>query len=229
MMGQSYVATVPRDLNGDGRIDFLLNKFEGQATALRAETTVYLTNAKGEIPRKGLKLKPEGNRAAGALAVDLNQDGKEDLVTASAQFNVWSVVRALLKRQAQVTFAFYLHHARGYRLNQPDFTREISFRFDLNNLEIDGVLPTLNGDFNGDGFPDAIYARNRRTLTVLIQHPKEKKSFSAVPSGTYDVSVPRAFTVGDLNGDKKSDVVLFEKRAAGNRKVSVLLNSGVLK
>ena len=226
---QSHVVTSVVDLNGDGRTDFVLNKFQGEATNLRAETTLYMTDTNGTIPQNGIQLKPPGNRAAGALPIDLNRDGKKDLVVASSQFNVWAVVRALVKRQVQVNFSFFMFHSDGYHLEKSDFEREISFRFDLNDLAIEGVLPSLDGDFNGDGYPDALYARDRRGLTVLIQKPDSKEPFSEVPSGQYDVSAPRFLRIGDLNGDRLSDVILYEKRSTGNRKVSVLINSGNLK
>lgn len=225
---QSYVVTVPQDLNGDGQTDFLVNKFQGQATSLQAKTTIYLTDPKGRVPAKGIELKARGNRAAGAVPIDINQDGKQDLGVASSQFNVWAVVRALIKKRVKIWFSFYLYHPEGYHLKKPDFEREISFRFSLIDLDIEGFFPNLDGDFNGDGYPDALYARDRKQLTVLLQDPKKKERFPAVPSGTYDVSVPRQFRIGDLNGDKRTDVVLYERRSQGNRKVIVLLNSGIL-
>jgi hypothetical protein len=226
---QSYVVTAPDDLNGDGRMDFVVNKFQGEAASLRAETTLFLTGADGTVPEKGISLAPRGNRTAGALAIDLNRDGKKDLVAASSQFNAWAVVKALVQHQADVSFSFYYFHGDGYHLDRPDFEREISFRFNLADLAIEGMLPTLEGDFNGDGYPDALYARDRKTLTILIQKPGEKDPFAPVPSGTYDVPVARLWRVADVNGDGKSDVVFYDRRSAGNRRVTLLVNAGRLR
>ncbi len=228
---QGYVVTRPVDLNGDGQTDFLVNKFKGQTTSFKAETTLFLTDATGKIPKKGLKLQPEGNRAAGAVNVDLNQDGKVDLAVASSHFSVWAAIKALMQGQVLVQFSFYLYDSgksQGYELDRPDFVREVDFGFDLTDLQIKGLLPTLEGDFNGDGYPDALYARNRKRLSVLIQKPGKADLFPSVPSGTYDVSVPRKFRVGDVTGDGKSDVVLYGSRSSANRKVTVLLNRGIL-
>lgn len=225
---QGYAVTLPEDLDGDGHTDFLVNKFQGPPTALQAQTTVFMTKPNGEIPTSGVRLKPQGNRAAGAIAVDFNKDGKKDLAVASSQFNAWAIVRALLQKQVSVSFAFYLYHSDGYHLDQPDFDRDISFGFDLSNAEISGLLPTLDGDFNGDGFPDALYARDRKELTILLQKSNEKNRFSPVPSAILEITVPRSLRVGDLNGDKRSDIVLFDTRSAGNTKVTVLANRGTL-
>lgn len=225
---QSYVVALPEDLNGDGRSDFVVSKFKGQAASLVAQTHLYVTQDDGSIPKKGLFVPPRGNRAAGVLPIDLNRNGKKDLVVASSQFNTWSIIKAVVQREIDVNFSFYYLHPDGYRLVKPDFEREISFTFNLSDLFIDGMLPTLDGDFNGDGFVDALYARDRKQVTVLLQQPKSKALFAPVPSGTYDVPVLRLWRVGDLNGDKKSDVVLYDRRSKKNRRVTVLTNRGNL-
>ncbi|HLG19501.1 MAG TPA: VCBS repeat-containing protein [Bdellovibrionota bacterium] len=225
---QSYVVTVPEDLDGDGRTDFLVNKFQGAATALRAQTTLFFTDSNGNAPEKGLVLKPPGNRAAGALSIDINKDNRKDLAVASSQFNAWAIVRALIQHRVNVTFSLYLARPDGYKLDHPDFEREISFRFNLEDAEIEGLLPTLEGDFNGDGYVDALYARDRRQLSILIQKPNSKDLLPSSPSGTYDIAVPRQFRIGDLNGDGKSDIVLFDRRSSGNQRFTVLVNNGRL-
>ena len=227
--GQTHVVMRALDLNQDGRTDFLLNKFKGAAASLTAETTIHLTTSAGQIEKKGLKIEPEGNRAAGAIPIDLNLDGKMELAVASSQFDAWAIAKALLQRQVKVTFGFYFFHGDGYRFKQPDFTRDISFGFDLSDLDIEGILPTLEGDFNGDRYPDVLYAKNRRALTVLIQKPNQKDLFAAAPSGEYAVAVKRKFRLGDLNGDGKSDVVMYDRKSQSNQKITVLINSGALK
>lgn len=227
--GQSHVILTPVDLDADGRTDFVLNKFKGAATSLSAETTVHRTRADGQIDLKGEKLQPQGNRAAGAIPVDVNRDGKLDLAVASSQFNAWAIARALTQGQVKVQFAFYYHHADGYRMAQADFTREILFGFDLGDLDIEGLLPSLEGDFNGDGYPDVFYARDRKSVTVLVQHPRQPEIFAAVPSGEFEVTVQRKVRIGDLDGDGKSDVVLYDRRAQTNRKFTVLLSTGALR
>ncbi|MFH1263590.1 MAG: VCBS repeat-containing protein [Pseudomonadota bacterium] len=227
--GQSYALAIPSDLNNDGRTDFVVTKFQGETTSLRADTEVFMTGSDGKIPEKGVHLAPRGNRAAGALPIDLDRSGKKTLVVASSTFNAWAVVKALIQRTTDVNFAFYSLHPDGYHLDKPDYEREISFRFDLFDLFIDGMLPTLEGDFNGDGYPDALYARDRKGITVLLQNPKAKEPFPSVPSAVYEVPVSRLWRVGDLDGDGKSDIVLYDRRSAGNRKVTVLMNAGKMR
>ncbi len=217
--GRSFVVTFPRDLNGDGITDFLVNKFKGSVTSMQAETRIFFADAKGKFEKEGTLLKPEGNRAAGAFPIDFDIDGRVDLAVASAQYNVWAVIKALLQKSVTVHFSLYRYSERGYG-EKADWTRDISFRFNLQEGEIDGLFPTLEGDFNADGFPDALYARNRHELTVLLQ---KDGSFPGVPNGTYDVSVPQYIKVGNLNEDDQSDVILFDTKTKKNQTLTVLL------
>jgi hypothetical protein len=227
---QAYVETSAEDLNKDGHIDFVANKFRGSATSLQAETTLFYTKADGMIDiANAKKIEPTANRTGGALVSDFNKDGWKDLVVASTQYNAWAIIRALLRKQVNVNFSFYMGSSAGFRLNAPDFTKEVSFQFDLNDGQIDGLLPSLDGDFNGDGYADVFFARNPRAVTLLIQQPKEKEFYSVSLGRNYEVDVLRKYRIGDLNGDGKSDVVMYDSRSAKNRQFTVLLNSGALR
>ncbi len=225
---QGYAATVPADLNHDGRTDFVVNKFTGATTSLTAETMLYLTTSTGEIPEKGIPLKPEGNRAGGAIVSDFNRDGFTDLVVASSHFNAWAIVRALLRKTAEIQFSFYLGNEKGMNLDEPVLRREISYRFNLSDAELDGILPTLDGDFNGDGLPDVAYSSDRRGVSILLQKKGNHDFFGEYPTTTIPLTVPRSMAVGDLNGDKRSDIVLYDSRSSGNRTILFLINQGNL-
>lgn len=229
--GIHYIVNRPVDLNGDGRTDFLINKFMGTGTAFRAQNSYYITEKDGTIPTVGKKIKIDSKKAAGALVVDLDNNNKQDFIVVSAMFNVWSMVRALMKRQVLMEFDFYKYKTddHPYDFNKADLHQEVLFDFHLGDLFIDGILPTLDGDFNGDGYPDVFYARNRDTLSFMIQDPKATPFFPAQPSAVYPFKVPRKYRVGDLNGDRKDDLVFFNTRENKNKSFTVLMNQGQMK
>lgn len=229
--GVHYIVNRPVDLNGDGQTDFLINKFMGTGTAFRAQNYYYMTNKDGSIPATGKQIKVDPKKASGALVVDLDHDGKQDFIVVSAMFNVWAMVRALMKRQVVMEFDFYKfkNDQTPYDFGHPDLHQEVLFDFHLGDLFIDGILPTLDGDFNGDGYPDVFYARNRETLSFLIQDPKSSSIFPAQPSGVFQFKVPRKYRVGDLDGDGKDDLIFFNTRENKNKSFTVLTNQGLLK
>jgi hypothetical protein len=229
--GIHYIVNRPVDLNGDGQTDFLINKFMGTGTAFRAQNTYYITGKDGVIPAVGKQIKTDGKKASGALVMDLDKDGKQDFVVVSTSFTPWAMVRALMKRQVLLEFDFYKYKtdANPYDFDHADLHQEVLFDFHLGDLFIDGILPTLDGDFNGDGFPDVFYARNREGLSFMIQNPKATPFYPTQPTAVFPFKVPRKYRVGDLNGDGKDDLVFFNTREEKNRSFTVLMNQGLLK
>lgn len=229
--GIHYIVNRPVDLNGDGQTDFLINKFMGTGTAFRAQNYYYITGKNGEIPTVGKLVKIDKTRASGALVVDLDHDRKQDIVVVSTSFTAWAMVRALMKRQVLLEFDFYKYKSddNPYDFDHANLHQEVLFDFSLGDMFIDGILPSLDGDFNGDGYPDVFYGRNRDSLSFFIQDPKNPDFYPTQPSGVFSYKVPRKYRIGDFNGDGKDDLVFFNTRENKNRSFTVLMNEGRLK
>lgn len=223
-----YVLNDPVDLNGDGRTDFLLNEFHGTGINVESRSFYYLTDASGKIPSKGKEIPFPSKKISGALVRDISQNGKQDFVIASSALNVWSMIRALTKNQIEVRFEMFMlgDDQDDYDFETPDVVREILFDFSLGDFFIDGILPTLEGDYNGDGYPDVMYATNPREMTFLIQEPNAKERFSMVPTDLFEVKIKPKYRVGDITGDGLSDFVFFSTRAGENEAFTMLVNNG---
>lgn len=225
--GTFYLINEPVDLNGDGRTDFLINKTQGVGTSFRSKSYYYMTGADGKIPTTPKAVPFPKKKISGAMVRDLTNNGKQDFVVVSSVLSAWSMVRAITKRQLEVSFAVHLlkDGQADYNFVKADVNRSILFDFSLRDFFIDGILPTLEGDFNGDGYPDVMYASNPKALSFLIQKPKAADLFGSRPA-EYKMKLPKKHRIGDITGDGKSDLVFFSTRAGKNQTFKVLVNTG---
>lgn len=68
-----------------------------------------------------------------------------------------------------------------------------------------GALVNCTGDLNGDGLRDIVVHDRRDRLSVYLNRGGH---FNKTPSSTIAVDHPGAFSLMDLNGDGKSDVIV---------------------
>ena len=112
---------------------------------------------------------------------DLNGDGKPDLVTANDE--------------ADETVSVLLNRGDG------------SFRAKRDYRTGSGAQSVAIGDLNGDGKPDLATANRRpHACTVSVLANRGDGSFRASTT-TATADVPTSVAIGDLNGDRKPDLV----------------------
>ncbi len=70
-----------------------------------------------------------------------------------------------------------------------------------------GAMPRLNGDFDGDGRKDVVYASDKEGLIIVFQRSKEISA--SADSLTEEVPVSKKMIVEDVDGDGLSDIIMF--------------------
>ncbi|MCI5072255.1 VCBS repeat-containing protein [bacterium] len=221
--GQAMSTLKILDLNGDQQMDFILNISLGSPTQMKSRSSVHYGQANGEVNMKGVKFNADADRASGLIAYDLNKDQQYEFVSASGQFNVWSILKALTKRQVDITFSIYdgnVMQQFGPAISQ----KKLTFGFNLNDLNLEGILPDIDHDFNADGLNDVFYAQNNRKLSVILQKQNQPKHFASQGVGDYEVNIPKHYRLGDFNGDQKTDVILFSTKPKKNKVITTLIN-----
>jgi hypothetical protein len=190
------------DVNGDGSPDLCV------AQGDRKAVEVFLNNGGGRFsPAPGSPFPvraPEGFILSGLELIDLNEDGKLDLVTTSDKHN---------------SFGALLGDGRG------GFAAGPTTKFPAGS----GNFAFAFGDLDGDGRPDVAITNSGggeflETTRVIVMSGDGKGSFRLLSETDAPVS-PRYLTLGDMNGDGRPDLVFVH---GGNRRcgVSVLLNEG---
>jgi ankyrin repeat protein len=200
--GEGPISATVGDLNGDGRLDLAVVNLIANSVSVLLNTT-----APGAAT-PSFAAKQDFATGASPLSVavgDLNGDGRLDLAVGNSTFSTVSV-RLNTTAPGAAT---------------PSFAASQDFDTGMNPQSI-----TL-GDLNGDGKLDLAVANfNTNTMSVLLNTTAAgaaTPSFAAkqdFATGAGPVSV----TLGDLNGDGKSDLAVVNFISGT---VSVLLNATV--
>ena len=186
------------DVNNDGLLDLCVTGSE------RDTVDIFLGDGSGKFsPAPGspavVSVSAEFN-THGLQLVDLNEDGKLDILTTSNQQN---------------SFATMFGNGRGGFSPGPAATFPAGqgrYAFAFGDLDADGHLDVIIASGNNDlGEPGRVVML-RGDGKGAFKHLSE----TPVPAG------PRYVTLGDVNGDGRPDLVLSH----GSNQLSILLNQG---
>lgn len=180
------------DFNGDGKLDLAIGNFLGGATSA-GTFSILIGNGDGTF--QAAVTQPVGT-PFGIAATDLNADGKQDLIAASASTDKVSVL---------------LGNGNG------TFQTPVTY-------PVGSAPRTLAiADFNGDTKPDvAVTNSGGGSTTISILIGNGDGTLQAAVNREIG-HLPRGMGVGDLNGDNKPDLVVA---AVNANAVLVLLGNG---
>jgi hypothetical protein len=188
------------DINGDGLPDLIVSNESGATVSVLLNTTAPGATIPSFASQQTFAT---GHDPGGVTAVDVNGDGKPDLIVANDGDNTVSV---LLNTTAPGAAT-------------PSFAAQQTFAA--------GNAPALvtTADINGDGKPDLIVTNiNGNTVSVLLNTTTPgaiTPSFAAQQTFATGGS-PAGVTAADLNGDGLPDLVIAN---FGSNTVSVLRNT----
>jgi FG-GAP-like repeat/Cep192 domain 4/Protein of unknown function (DUF1573)/Abnormal spindle-like microcephaly-assoc'd, ASPM-SPD-2-Hydin len=242
--GNSPVAVVTADLNGDGQLDI--------AVANRTDSTisVFLSQPNGTLAA-GVTYNV-GSGPVALAAADFNGDGHPDLATA----NEGSRNVSVLINNGDGTFQAAATYAAGYEPNSiaaADFNADGKMDLAVSNfgdntvsvllgngdgtfqnqqvtLVGTGPKSLLAGDFNNDGKSDLVVgdsANGQSALTLLLSNGDgtfTRSDWSVNYPGSGGMIVANTLAAGDFNNDGNLDVVVAGPYEQGGS--SVLLGNG---
>jgi hypothetical protein len=188
----TYVAAA--DVNGDGKIDLICANYGDNGSG--STLTVLTNNGRGRFV---LATTPSvGNGPYAVVAVDVNGDGKMDLISADAVDSTLTV----LTNNGSGRFGFYATLPVG------TFPQSVAA-----------------ADVNGDGKKDLISANTTGgTLTVLTNNDSGQFGLNATLNvGLSTNSAPASVVAADVNGDGKMDLISAN---FGDNTLTVLTNNG---
>jgi hypothetical protein len=207
----------PGRLNDDPRPDFAGFRWttsrSSQLPIPLYETWATLDSGKTFFVRRNPA--PEGFRPQCAF-IDFDSDGDLEMVTEATRLYVGGARETIGRLLAQPSVD---HELRVYEQVQGNFARipRIDSTFSIRLTEPPfrsgelfrryqaGALLNITGDFNGDGYRDLVVRDAVDRLAIYIA---AGFGYATRPSTTLSLPASAKFSVADINGDGRSDIVL---------------------
>jgi hypothetical protein len=225
------VETLVEDLNQDGYADAVVTKQTAKGlTNFRGVVSVWWGGPEGFGEDPDQMIISEGTASVGARFLDVNGDGRKDLVLPSIKFSIAAIIRILVTRSIKVYFNIFLLNDDDRLSERPDFTKEVKFKIDLSG-ESDSQAMDLEGDYNGDKRTDFVFATGKDELAVYLGEVAGKnRLFSKNPATAVRVDAYGELDSHDLNDDGYFDMIIYypeSKEMKGT--LEVLVNRGTLR
>jgi hypothetical protein len=205
--GSGGVASALADIDGDGRADLLVTHVQGSLTDARTAIHVYRNRGGSwDIAHPDQVLDAKASIVSNAL-LDLDRDGRPELLRLEFRFSLLEVVELLLSREIDVGLSIYRTGAAAGFGRDPWVKRKLSLPFSFDTFRLKGFVPTANTDLNGDGLVDLVSSGGGKSLEIFLGDPDE-------PFGrrdaTQELRTAGVIHFGDLDRDGLTDFVIFD-------------------
>ena len=222
--GSGAVRSLVRDIDGDGRADLVIAELSGGLLNAKATTSIHL-NREGawnlDEPDTVIETR---NAMTGIEFLDVDADGRPELLQAHVPVNVFELVEVLLTRAIDAHLHLYGIDAEGRFDPKPRRSRKLGIALSFETGRSLGFLPTLQLDLNADGYPDLLSSGDGSELEIYLGGAEsgfEKRA------ARQTLDTEGRVRGGDLDGDGLPDLVLYNPRRP-DAPVRIALNRGLL-
>lgn len=214
--GRSVVAPNLVDFNGDG----ILDTFRVEATAAklspRTDVSIFLGKPDRTLPEEpDMVLHTKDFAYSELIPVgDINGDGCQDIALFHLEFQSSSPnsqLKAYLKKGLDGELRFYLWDKKANKFpNGPEFVFPMMVNYEIYGArQLFQQQVCINTDMDGDGIPDLVIKSGAEEISIYKNLGGDKGyARTAMAEISTKPTKFSSFTVTDLNGDKKGDIVI---------------------
>ncbi len=215
-----------QDVDGDGRADLVLDSGAGTLLRSRHETRVHLNPgdgiAAGGPPSIRLELE---DAIAEVWAEDLDGDGRCEILRGALSFGLLQAVNILIRKR--IGFDLDVHSLDEDGRWVRSWQGEHSVALDFQGGRVGEVVPSTDGDWNGDGRRDLLLGDGPGAVIFRLGRAEAGGPGFGSRVGRQEIPESNQAEVLDLDGDGLDDLLLFDARDREGH-IHVLHNRGTL-
>lgn len=204
-----------KDINGNGLPDLVVTQTQGTVN-MKVLTQVYMASGPFTYPDEPTATFEASGSIASPILIDVDGDGRLDLILAKIPFGVRAIVNFFLKRTLGIQVEVYLFDGERFS-STPDFRTSLSVDAPDGRERAAYTM----GDFNGDGRLDV--ALGVRADRLEIRTGSADRFLSPRPWVTFDIPTFGAARPYDLNANGADDLIIFHPGGAHKRRIEVIL------
>ena len=213
------------DLDGDRRLDLLISHTAGSVFSATTEVRIHMNRGgHWNLTKPDQQFRSEGG-LTGNVVIDLDGDGRVELIETRLPAGVLAVVEAIVTRALDADVSIYRRGEQSPFDAKPWYRWTLDVPFSFATFRSLGFIPTLEVDLNGDGIHDLLGSGAGDRLEVRLG--RKEPGYGALDA-SQALDTGGRIRFGDLDGDGLTDFVLYDPRRPGTP-VHVGVNRGVLR
>ena len=206
------VRVAASDLDGDGLVDLVVSRTSDGLFRARSETRIHRNRGGTWNLAAPDQLFEMGRGFSTVLLVDIDSDGRPELIEGRIPLNVLEVVEILITGSIDTQLAIHPPTSNKNGLvfeEEPSFERQLEVPMSFETFRPRGFIPTFAADLNGDGYRDLMQSDGGEGLEVHLGGPDRPYRKRAARQ-SFDSSGRIGF--GDYDGNGLADFILYDHR-----------------
>jgi hypothetical protein len=222
--GSGGASAVAADMDGDGKLDLLVSHLSGGLANAKLEARLHMSSAGEWDPSHPTSILRADAALGSDTLIDLDGDGRLELLRLAIPFSVLELVEALVTRSVDVRFSIFRLNDQRTLEAKPWATVGVDLPINFETFRTRGFLPAWHLDLNGDGYRDLLTSGGGAQIEVMLGGNEQRYGQRDAEQEADTQGLLRS---GDLDGDQLPDLVVFDP-ITSNATVRLFRNRGVL-